>query len=92
MAAKNKYVLRSKISEAKFGQFAGSFGVAPNAARMVQAMGLNRGAANRVNGANRIAQGVRERMAAACAIVFLGPGAARGRRPENRKMPCSSLA
>jgi transposase-like protein len=60
MAAKNKYVLRSKISEAKFRQFARLFSVDLNATQIAQVTGLNR------NTVNRLLMGVRERIAAAC--------------------------
>jgi transposase-like protein len=60
MAAKNKYVLRSKISEAKFRQLVRLFCVDLNAKQMAQMTGLNR------NTVNRLVQGVRERIAASC--------------------------
>ena len=60
MAIKNKYILRSKISAAKFRQFVRSFCVDLNATQIAQLAGLNR------NTANRLLQGIRERIAFAC--------------------------
>jgi len=41
MAAKNKYILRSKISEARFRQFARLFCVDLNATQIAEVTGLN---------------------------------------------------
>ena len=60
MAMKNKYVLRSKISEAKFRQLVRLFCVDLNATQIAQVAGLNR------NTVNRLLQGIRERIAVAC--------------------------
>jgi len=60
MAAKNKYIMRSKISEAKFRQFARLFSIDLNATQMAQVTGLNR------NTVNRLLHGLRERIAAEC--------------------------
>jgi transposase-like protein len=60
MAMKNKYVLRSKISEAKFRQLVRLFCVDLNATQIAQVAGLNR------NTVNRLLQGIRERIALAC--------------------------
>jgi len=60
MAAKNKYVMRSEISEAKFRQFARLFCVDLNATQIALVTGLNR------NTVNRLLHGLRERIAAAC--------------------------
>ena len=60
MAMKNKYVLRSKISEAKFRQLVRLFCVDLNATQIVQVAALNR------NTVNRLLQGIRERIAFAC--------------------------
>ena len=57
---KNKYVLRSKISEAKFRQLIRLFCVDLNATQIAQVTGLNR------NTVNRLLQGVRERIALTC--------------------------
>jgi len=57
---KNKYILRAKISEAKFRQFVRLFCVDLNATQIAQVTGLNR------NTVNRLLQGVRERIAFAC--------------------------
>jgi transposase-like protein len=60
MAAKNKHVLRSKISEAKFRQLARLFCVDLSAKQIAQVTGLNR------NTVDRLLMGIRERVAAAC--------------------------
>ena len=60
MTMKNKYVLRAKISEAKFRQLVRLFGVDLNATQIAQVAGLNR------NTVNRLLQGIRERIAFAC--------------------------
>jgi len=60
MAMKNKYILRSKISEAKFRQLVRLFCVDLNATQIAQVAGLNR------NTVNRLLQGIRERIAVAC--------------------------
>jgi len=60
MAAKNKYILRSKISEARFRQFARLFCVDLNATQIAQVTGLNR------NTVNRLLHGLRERIMAEC--------------------------
>ena len=60
MAMKNKYVLRSKISEAKFRQLVRLFCVDLTATQIAQVAGLNR------NTVNRLLQGIRERIAYAC--------------------------
>ena len=60
MATKNKYILRSKISEAKFRQFVRLFCADLNATQIAQVTGLNR------NTVNRLLNGVRERIAATC--------------------------
>jgi len=60
MAMKNKYILRSKISEAKFRELVRLFCVDLNATQIAQVAGLNR------NTVNRLLQGIRERIAAAC--------------------------
>ena len=57
---KNKYVLRSKISEAKFRQLVRLFCVDLTATQIAQVAGLNR------NTVNRLLQGIRERIAYAC--------------------------
>ena len=57
---KNKYIYRSKISEAKFRQFARLFCVDLNATQIARVAGLNR------NTVNRLLQGIRERIALAC--------------------------
>jgi hypothetical protein len=48
MAAKNKYILRSKISEAKFRRPARLFRVDLNATQIAQVAGLNRSTVNRL--------------------------------------------
>ena len=60
MTMKNKYIARSKISEAKFRQFVRLFCVDLNATQIAQVAALNR------NTANRLLQGIRERIALAC--------------------------
>jgi transposase-like protein len=60
MAIKNKYILRSKISEAKFRQLVRLFCVDLNATQIAQVAALNR------NTVNRLLQGIRERIAVAC--------------------------
>ena len=60
MTPKNKYILRSKISETKFRQLARLFCVDLNATQIAQVTGLNR------NTVNRLLQGIRERIAFAC--------------------------
>jgi len=60
MTMKNKYILRSKISEAKFRQLVRLFCVDLNATQIAQVAGLNR------NTVNRLLQGIRERIAFAC--------------------------
>ena len=60
MTMKNKYVARSKISEAKFRQLVRLFCVDLNATQIAQVAGLNR------NTVNRLLQGIRERIAFAC--------------------------
>ena len=60
MTIKNKYIIRSKISEAKFRQFVRLFCVDLNATQIALVAGLNR------NTANRLLQGIRERIAFAC--------------------------
>ena len=60
MAMKNKYVYRSKISEAKFRQFVRLFCVDLNATQIARVAGLNR------NTVNRLLQGIRERIALVC--------------------------
>jgi hypothetical protein len=60
MAMKNKYILRSKISEAKFRQLVRLFCVDLNATQIAQVAVLNR------NTVNRLLQGIRERIAFAC--------------------------
>lgn len=57
---KNKYVLRSKISEAKFRQLVRLFCVDLTAIQIAQVAVLNR------NTVNRLLQGIRERIALAC--------------------------
>ena len=57
---KNKYILRSKISEAKFRQLVRLFCVDLNATQIAQVAALNR------NTVNRLLQGIRERIAFAC--------------------------
>ena len=57
---KNKYILRSKISEAKFRQLVRLFCVDLNATQIAQVARLNR------NTVNRLLQGIRERIAFAC--------------------------
>ena len=53
MAMKNKYILRAKISEAKFRQLIRLFCVDLNATQIAQVTGLNR------NTVNRLLQGMR---------------------------------
>ena len=60
MTMKNKYILRSKISEAKFRQLVMLFCVDLNATQIALVMSLNR------NTVNRLLQGIRERIASAC--------------------------
>ena len=60
MPMKNKYVLRSKISEAKFRQLVRLFCVDLTAIQIAQVAVLNR------NTVNRLLQGIRERIALAC--------------------------
>jgi transposase-like protein len=60
MTMKNKYIFRSKISEAKFRQLVRLFCVDLNATQIAQVTGLNR------NTVNRLLQGIRERFAFAC--------------------------
>ena len=60
MTMKNKYIARSKTSEAKFRQFVRLFCVDLNATQIAQVAGLNR------NTVNRLLQGIRERIAFAC--------------------------
>src|SRR5574344_119271 len=60
MPMKNKYVLRSKISEAKFRQLVRLFCVDLTATQRAQVAVLNR------NTVNRLLQGIRERIALAC--------------------------
>ena len=60
MAAKNKYIERSKISEAKFRQLAKLFCIDLNAKQIAQVTGLNR------NTVNRLLHGLRERIATEC--------------------------
>ena len=60
MTMKNKYITRSKISEAKFRQFVRLSCVDLNATQIAQVAALNR------NTANRLLQGIRERIALAC--------------------------
>lgn len=57
---KNKYILRSKISEAKFRQCVRLFCVDLTATQIAQVARLNR------NTVNRLLQGIRERIALAC--------------------------
>ena len=57
---KNKYVLRSKISEAKFRQLVRLYCVDLTATQIAQVAVLNR------NTVNRLLQGIRERIALAC--------------------------
>ncbi|MDR3045230.1 MAG: IS1595 family transposase [Desulfovibrio sp.] len=56
----NKYILRSKISEAKTRQLVRLFAIDLNASQIAQVTGLNR------NTVNRIVAGIRERIAAVC--------------------------
>ena len=56
----NKYIIRSKISEAKFRQVVRLFCVDLNATQIAKVTGLNR------NTVNRLLQGIRERIAFAC--------------------------
>jgi len=56
----NKYILRSKISEAKTRQLVRLFAIDLNASQVAQVTGLNR------NTVNRIVTGIRERIAAVC--------------------------
>ena len=60
MTMKNKYIYRSKISEAKFRQLVRLFCVDLNATQIAQIANLNR------NTVNRLLQGIRERIAFAC--------------------------
>ena len=60
MAIKNKYIHRSKISEAKFRQLVRLFCVDLNATQIAQIANLNR------NTVNRLLQKIRERIALAC--------------------------
>lgn len=60
MTTKNKYILRSKISEAKFRQLVRLFCVDLTATQIAQVAGLNR------NTVNRLLQGIRERIAVVC--------------------------
>ena len=60
MVMKNKYILRSKISEAKFRHLVRLFCVDLNATQIAQVADLNR------NTVNRLLQGIRERIASAC--------------------------
>ena len=60
MAIKNKYIHRSKISEAKFRQLVRLFCVDLNATQIAQIANLNR------NTVNRLLQKIRERIAHAC--------------------------
>jgi transposase-like protein len=60
MAMKNKYIIRAKISEAKFRQLVGFFCVDLNATQIARLTGLNR------NTVNRLLQGIRKRIAFAC--------------------------
>ena len=60
MTMKNKYILRSKVSEAKFRQFVKLFCVDLNATQIAKVANLNR------NTVNRLLQGIRERIALAC--------------------------
>ena len=60
MAPQNKYILRSKISEAKTRQLVRLFVIDLTATQLAQVTGLNR------NTVNRIVVGIRERIAAAC--------------------------
>ena len=60
MTMKNKYVLRSKISEAKFRQLVRLFCVDLTATQIAQVADLNR------NTVNRLLQGIRERIAFVC--------------------------
>ena len=62
MAIKNKYIIRSKISEAKFRQLLRLFCVDLNATQIAQVTDLNR------NTVNRLLQGIRERIAFACEV------------------------
>lgn len=57
---KNKYILRSKISEAKFRQLARLLCVDLNATQIAKVAGLSR------NTVNRLLQRIRERIALAC--------------------------
>ena len=60
MTMKNKYIYRSKVSEAKFRQLVRLFCVDLNASQIAQIANLNR------NTVNRLLQGIRERIAFAC--------------------------
>ena len=62
MTMKNKYILRSKVSEAKFRQFVKLFCVDLNATQIAKVANLNR------NTVNRLLQGIRERIALACEV------------------------
>ena len=61
MTAANKYILRSKISEAKTRELVRLFVIDLNATQLSQVTGLNR------NTVNRILTGIRERIAELCA-------------------------
>lgn len=61
MTAVNKYILRSKISEAKTRELVRLFVIDLNATQIAQVTGLNR------NTVNRILTGIRERIAELCA-------------------------
>ena len=62
MAIKNKYIIRSKISEAKFRQLVRLFCVDLNATQIAKVANLNR------NTVNRMLQGIRERIAFTCEV------------------------
>lgn len=60
MPPRNKYILRSQISEAKTRQLVRLFAFDLNASQVAQVAGLNR------NTVNLMVAGIRERIAAAC--------------------------
>ena len=64
MLEKNKYVNRSKISEAKFRELVRYFAIDLDASQIAQLSGLNR------NTVNRYLKAIRERIAEYCELEF----------------------
>ena len=62
MSVKNKYVNRSKISEAKFRELARCFAADLDASQIAELIGLNR------NTVNRYLKAMRERIAEFCEL------------------------